>query len=129
MEFSITARYRDCLSRQIVEALRISFSKDILLNSKGEYMCNTVSRLTIAEDVWERRERGRLEDEQEELDKRKVEEFKRMKTTFPGILPDTLPGGRADWTLPRQSLYWNWSRGKLLIYPQSRICWHPTKAD
>ena len=72
MEFSITARYRDCLSRQIGEALRISFSKDVILNSKGEYMSNTVSRLTIEEDAWERRERSRLEDEHEELVKRRV---------------------------------------------------------
>ena len=89
-------------------------------------MSNTVSRVTIAEDAWERRERSRLEDEQEELDKRRVEEFRRMKTAthMPENLPDTLLGG-ADWTLPRQSLYWHWSRGELLKNLQSRICWHP----
>ena len=41
MEFSITSRFRDCLSRQIGEALRISHSQDILLNSKAEYMANS----------------------------------------------------------------------------------------
>ena len=64
-------------------------------------MSNTVSRLTIAEDAWERREKSRLEDEQEELNKRKVEEFRRIKTAtpMPEGLPVTLPGGsRLDTT-------------------------------
>ena len=75
MEFSISARYRDCLSRQIGEALRINFSKDILLNSKSEYNTNSLTRISIQEDAWERRERGRREKEEEELVKRNVEMF------------------------------------------------------
>ena len=58
MEFSITARYHDCLSKQIGEALRINFSKDNILNSKSEYLQNKISRITIEEDVWERREKS-----------------------------------------------------------------------
>ena len=73
MEFSVTGRFKDCLSRQIGEALRINYSKDVLLNSKGEYLCNTISRLTIEEGAWESNERSRLEEEQEELDKKRVE--------------------------------------------------------
>ena len=67
------------MSRQIGEALRINFSGDILLNSNSEYRNNSLNRITIQEDAWERRERSRLEDEQDEIDKRKVEEFRRMK--------------------------------------------------
>ena len=37
MEFMVTGRFKDCLSRQISEALRINNSTDVLLNSKGEY--------------------------------------------------------------------------------------------
>ena len=77
--FTITGRFKDCLSRQISEALRINLSKDILLNSKGEYGNNCISRLSVQEDAWERRERSRLEEEQEEVNKRNVEEFKRLK--------------------------------------------------
>ena len=80
MEFSVTARYRDCLSRQIGEALRIHNTTDIILNSKSEYMANSVRRLTVEEDVWERRDRSRREQEDEELNKRMVEEFKAAKT-------------------------------------------------
>jgi hypothetical protein len=80
MEFTISSMFRDCLSRQIGEALKINFSKDVLLNSKAEYLSNSVSRLTIKEDAWEMRERTRLEEEQEELNKKRVEEFKKLKT-------------------------------------------------
>ena len=45
MDFSITSRYKDCLSRQIAEALQINYTRDIILNSKGEYLSNTISRL------------------------------------------------------------------------------------
>ena len=62
-DFSITAQYRYCLSRQIGEALRINYTKDNILNSKLEYMSNSVSRLTIDEDVWERKVRSRKEEE------------------------------------------------------------------
>ena len=79
MEFGVTAIYRDCLSRQIGEALRIHNTTDEILNSKSEYMANTVRRLTVEEDAWERRERSRREQEDEELNKRMVEEFMRAK--------------------------------------------------
>lgn len=69
MIFSLTSRYRDCLSRQIAEALRINYSKDIILNSKGEYLSNTISRLSIEEDAWERRERCRIEEEEDKMNK------------------------------------------------------------
>ena len=80
MEFSISSRFRDCLSRQIGEALKINFSIDVLLNSKAEYLSNSVSRLTVKEDAWEMKERTRKEEEQEEIDKVRVEEFKRLIT-------------------------------------------------
>ena len=95
MIFSVKAQYRDCLSRQIGEALRINFTKDTILNSKNEYLSNTVSRLTIEEDAWERRERSRQEEEQEELLKRSVEEFRVLKTA-----PNILPGGSSLDTTP-----------------------------
>ena len=60
--------------------MRINFSKDVLLNSKGEYGGNSVSGLTVQKDAWERRERGRQEEELEELNKKKVEEFRKMKS-------------------------------------------------
>ena len=75
MEFSVTGMFRDCLTRQKSEALRINFS-----NSKGECGGNIVSRLTVQEDAWERRERDRQEEELEELNKKKVEEFRKMKS-------------------------------------------------
>ena len=82
-DFTISARFKDCLSRQIGEALKINFSKDILLNSKSEYNNNSLNRISIQEDAWERRERGRQEEEEEELVKRNVEDFRRKKMNVP----------------------------------------------
>jgi hypothetical protein len=81
MIFSITGRYRNCLSRQVGEALRIHYSQDNILNSKSEYRSNTITRLAIEEDAWERRERSRLEEEEDRLAKETVDQFRRDKTT------------------------------------------------
>ena len=75
----MSGRYRDCLSRQVAEALRINMSKDNLLNSKGEYGSNSISRLTVQVDTWEERKRARLEDEEEEKMKKDVKEFRALK--------------------------------------------------
>ena len=46
MAFSISARFKDCLSKQIGEAFKINLSKDVLLNSKGEYV-----KINFSKDV------------------------------------------------------------------------------
>ena len=51
MEFSVKAMFKGCLSRQISEALRINFSTDVLLNSKGKYGNTSVSRLNVHKDA------------------------------------------------------------------------------
>ena len=66
--FKIVQQYRDCLSRQIGEAMRIFYSKDSLLNSKNEYLQNCISRITINEESWERKTRERREEEEERLE-------------------------------------------------------------
>jgi hypothetical protein len=67
--FCITAKYRDCLTRQICEALRISNLVDNILNSKSEYQNNTIIRLTI-ESAWERRQKSRVEEKEDKLNKK-----------------------------------------------------------
>ena len=46
--------YKDCLSRQVAEAILIHYSEDSLLNSKNEYNSNCLARVTV-----ERKGRGR----------------------------------------------------------------------
>jgi hypothetical protein len=92
MGFKITGRFKDCLSRQVSEALKISWSKDSILNSKAEYGHNTVSRLSVVEDVWERRDRERLEEEQEEIRKELVAKFRMEKSAFNKIQPSGRSG-------------------------------------
>ena len=48
-EFKILEQYKDCLSRQVGEAIKILYSKDVLLNSKLEYLNNCLTRITIRE--------------------------------------------------------------------------------
>ena len=52
--FKITGTFKDCLSRQITEAMRIFLSEDEMLNSKNEYLANCLSRVQVSEDRFER---------------------------------------------------------------------------
>ena len=95
MSFKVTERFRDCLSRQVSEALRISWTEDSILNSKAEYGHNTVSRLSVVEEVGDRKERERLEEEQEEIMKEMVARFKMEKAAHRFVQPS---GRRGDIT-------------------------------
>ena len=48
--FKITGTFKDCLSRQITEAMRIFLSED----SKNEYLANCLSRVQVSEHRFER---------------------------------------------------------------------------
>ena len=78
----IVKHWMYCLSHQEAEALIINHSKDVLLNSKGEYVGNSIIRLVVEEESWERKKRAREEEEQENLAKKKVEEFIRLKSSI-----------------------------------------------
>ena len=69
MSFKIKGTYRDCLSRQLGVAMRIFYSRDMLLNSKSEYLSNYLTRLTITETDWESKERIRKEEEEDTLER------------------------------------------------------------
>ena len=71
----ILKKFRDCLSRQIGEALQIFYSNDHLLNSKSEYMQNCISIVTVCEETQERKERERREEEEEQQEKENLERF------------------------------------------------------
>jgi hypothetical protein len=98
--FSIKAQYRDCLSRQVGEAIGILHSKDDLLNSKSEYLNNCLTRITISEKDWERKERERLEDEAEKQESARIESFRLEKMnqiqpsspSIPGESHESIPG-------------------------------------
>ena len=74
--FSILGNFRDCLSRQVAEAIRILYTKDQILNSKNEYMANCLSRVCVEEDKYARKKRERLEEQHEEEEKQLLEAFK-----------------------------------------------------
>ena len=78
--YKVIKKYKDCLSRQVGEAIKIQQTKDNILNSKCEYLSNNISRLTVMEDDWERKRRERAEEEVEEKEKLELEKFRVEKT-------------------------------------------------
>ena len=74
--FSILSRFRDCLSRQVAEAITINYTRDQLLNSKNEYMANCLTRICVEETRFEKHKREREEEEKEEAEKQRLLVFK-----------------------------------------------------
>ena len=81
--FSVINSFKDCLSRQVAEAIRIHYATDELLNSKNEYNANHLSRVIVDEDAYTRKKREKMEEVAELEEKRKWEEFKKEKRTQP----------------------------------------------
>ena len=77
--YRIKRTFKDCLSRQVNEAVAIFMSEETLLNSKNEYMNNCISRVTVNEDSFDRKKRELKEEREKEERLRKLEEFKKEK--------------------------------------------------
>ena len=60
----------------MVEAIRIHYSKDALLNSKNEYKSNHLARVVVEEDAYNKKKRARQEEMEEVMEKRRWEQFK-----------------------------------------------------
>ena len=74
--FRVIRKYRDCLSRQLGEALIILTSEDKLLNSKNEYISNSITKLTVQEGAIDKKMREMRE---EQKDKEAAENRKNFK--------------------------------------------------
>jgi hypothetical protein len=77
--FKILGSFKDCLSRQVTEAIKINNSVDFLLNSKNEYLANCLARVTVSEDSLERKKRERNEELEEVEEMKKLEAFRTEK--------------------------------------------------
>ena len=73
-----------------MEAIKIQYSRDNILNRKCEYLQNCITRLVVNEEDWERKERERREGETEKEEARRLEEFKKEKMTIHQVLPARL---------------------------------------
>ena len=80
--YKIIRSFKDCLTRQVHEAIRIYTSEDCLLNGKSEYLNNTISRVTVDEDTYTKKKREFLEETAEKERLRKLEIFKLEKEMF-----------------------------------------------
>ena len=69
--FTILKSFKDCLSRQVAEAIMIHYSGDELLNSKNEYNANHLSRVVVEEDAFERKRKAKQEEMREHEEKKK----------------------------------------------------------
>ena len=74
--FSILNRFKDCLSRQVAEAITINYTADHILNSKNEYMANCLTRICVEEERFDKQRRERDEELAEEAEKQKLLAFK-----------------------------------------------------
>ena len=111
--FTILQSFRDCLSRQVAEAIRIHYSKDTLLNSKNEYGSNHLARVMVEEDAYSKKKRARQEGMEEVMEKRRWEQFKaehRRRTKRKNEEVETLPAG---WVRQHKKLK-GWKLVKLL---------------
>ena len=77
--FTIQSQHRDALSRQVGEAIAIMHSRDALLNSKSEYLTNCLTRVTVEERDWERKQREMEEELKEKNELEKLERFIKEK--------------------------------------------------
>ena len=75
----IIKQYKDCLSRQMGEAIKILLSKDQLLHSKNEYIQNCIARKTVQEDPYERKARLLQEEDEERKLEQAIMDFKTKK--------------------------------------------------
>ena len=77
--YKLKRTFKDCLSRQVHEAVAIFLADEPLLNGKNEYMSNCISRVTVNEDNFEKKKREFREEMEEKERLIKLEAFKNEK--------------------------------------------------
>ena len=80
-KFAVIGVFKDCLSRQVAEAMRLMMTNDSILNSKNEYLQNCIPRIVVEESKFERMQREREEELNELEEKKRVEKFKKEMGT------------------------------------------------
>ena len=94
--FTILKSFKDRLSRQVTEAIKIHYTKDFILNRKNEYNINHLSRVVVEEDAFLKKKRARQEEMEEVMEKKRWEQFKAEHRRKPKRKPEeveTLPAG------------------------------------
>ena len=79
--FKIKKTFKDCLTRQVNEAISIMISEDKLLNGKCDYLNNCIARVTVDEDALEKKRREFREMEEEKENTKKLEQFRKEKSS------------------------------------------------
>ena len=99
-KFRVLGQYRDAMTRQIKEALRVQ-NRPGNLNSKGEFGGQTIPRLVVEQNEYERRKEDILKNRKNEEEDMKWEEFMKGKEDHARVvvhrkrgLPDSMMGGQ-----------------------------------
>jgi hypothetical protein len=100
--FTILKSFKDCLSRQVAEVIRIHYSKDFILNSKNEYNSNHLSRVVVEEDAFIKKKRARQEELEEVMEKRKWEKLKAEQSRKPKRKPEEARWDPSNWQEKRK---------------------------
>jgi hypothetical protein len=79
-KFRVVSGFKDCLTRQVSEAISIWHSPDSLLNSKNEYITNCITRITVQEDQLERKLREIEEEKENAKLAHRLMEFRKAKS-------------------------------------------------
>ena len=86
-KFKIVGKFKDCMTRQISEAVRLSLRPGSL-NSKGEYGRCNIPRLVIQEDEYDRKRKERETMLDEIAENRKWEAFLKARDTVKDATAD-----------------------------------------
>ena len=77
--YKIRRSYKDCLSRQIGEAVAIMMTGDAILNDKCEYLSNCIARVKVDETELERKKTEAMEEIKERERLIALENFRKEK--------------------------------------------------
>ena len=116
-KFRIVGKFKDCMTRQITEAVRIAWRIEPL-NSKSEFGRTVIPRVTVEKEAWQRRkdeeEEAKKNKEQEERLNKFVEDIKKTKGNGKDSEEDTEYGNTIEYTCVAHYL-----KGKLKRKKQS----------
>ena len=77
--YKIRRSYKDCLSRQIGEAVAIMMTEDAILNDKCEYLSNCIARVKVDETELERKKKEAMDEIKERERLIALENFRKEK--------------------------------------------------
>ena len=96
-QFRVIGKYKDCLTRQIKEAIRVQ-NRPNNLNSKGEWGGGTIPRLVVEKAEWERKKEEVEKTKLKEEEDRKWEAFMVGRGALPRVASTSQESLKLEWS-------------------------------